>query len=136
MIVCSVMILNIDVQLEHPKIITCTFTAHKQHSQTYLKCNWSVSSISDHFWPFVIFCNVFIWFSIFACLYLTYCYINRLSVYSPHYRTYTWWFSDLVWPLPIILTFIIFAHSGFLIIFRFGCLHYYYTTWTQFMIDY
>jgi hypothetical protein len=37
---------------------------------------------SDHFWPFPMFYDVFMEFLMFACLYLTYHYINGLSMHS------------------------------------------------------
>ena len=54
--------------------------------------------ISDVLRPFAIFCDLFILFSIFSCLYLTSYYINILTRHSTYYRTPSRCVSDLLRP--------------------------------------
>jgi len=86
---------------------------------------------SDHFWPFPMFYGVFMEFSMFACLYLTYCYINGLSMHSPYYSILIQCVPDL---LQLCFNFIYlcrYQYSNASIIYSFGWLYYYHRFWLQ-----
>ena len=81
---------------------------------------------SDHFRPFPMISEVFMEFPMFARLYLTYCYINGLSMHSPYYSILIWCVPDI---LRLCFDFIYlwrYQYSDVSIIYSFGWLYYYY----------
>ena len=81
---------------------------------------------SDHFRPFSMISDVFTEFPMFACLYLTYRYINGLSMHSPYYSIPIRCIPDL---LRLCFDFIYlwrYWYSDVSIIYSFGWLYYYY----------
>jgi len=81
---------------------------------------------SDHFRPFPMIYNDFMEFPMFACLYLTYRYIDGLSMHSPYYSIPIRCATDL---LRLCFYFIYlwrYQYSDVSIIYSFGWLYYYY----------
>jgi hypothetical protein len=73
---------------------------------------------ADHFQPYTTLFdlfNVFVWFSMFACLYLTYRYINGPSTCFPYYCIHIQHVSKLLWPSSTVLC----LYYEFLHIFKF-----------------
>ena len=82
---------------------------------------------SDHFRSFPMFYNVFMEFLMFACLYLTYHYINGLSMHPPYYSTPIRCVPDI---LRLCFDFIYlwrYWYSDVSIIYSFGWLYHYYS---------
>ena len=81
---------------------------------------------SDHFRPFSMISDVFMEFPMFARLYLTYRYIDGLSMHSPYYCIPIRCVTDL---LRLCFDFIYlwrYWYSDVSIIYSFGWLYYYY----------
>jgi len=55
-------------------------------------------------------------FSMFACLYLTYCYTNRLFMHSPHYSIHIQYVSDHFQPFNVFIYLHSYQYSNVLII--------------------
>ena len=62
--------------------------------------------ISDLIWPILTFCNVFILFLMFTCFYLTYRYIDRLSMHSRYLSIPMECASNHFWPYPAFCCFL------------------------------
>jgi len=76
----------------------------------------SFRSFRTSFQPFSTFFDVFILFSMFPCLYLTYCYIEGLSMHSPYYSIPIRCASDLVWPFTVFIYLRTYQYSDVLVI--------------------
>src|ERR1700733_6985831 len=85
---------------------------------------------SDHFRPRTIHIDLFrcfMLFSMFACLYLTYRYLDGLSMPSPYYSIPIQCVSDLLRPFVDFIYLCSYRYSDVLIIYSYGRLRYYYS---------
>ena len=81
---------------------------------------------SDYFRPHMTHFDLFMLFSMIACLYQTDCYIDRLDMYSPYYSIPMRCISD---PFRLFVDFIYlhsYRYSDVLVIYSFGWSHYCY----------
>jgi len=87
--------------------------------EIYVMSFWPFLTISDVFWCFY-------GFSMFAHLYLTYCYINRPSMHSPYYSIPIWCVTDLFRLCFNLIYLCRYQYFNVSIIYIFGWLYYYY----------